>query len=295
VPLKTLIAYFSQTGNTEAVAEAIAEGLSDAGAGPIDIRPLREVAPNAWLAYQGVGLGTPVFYYHEPPVVRDWIKALVRSAEPIPMFTFNTNGGNPTNTLRRMQKFLGRRGGRVLDSFECWGYDTFPIYLKSFRKWGHPNAEDLARAAAFGEAFAEKARRFLAGERVPRARYAFVGGKYFRLSWICRKPVLDACTWLFPKLNLVPDLCIRCGACSRACPTENILLQPDPVFLNRCIHCYLCERICPQNAIRCDWRRLTRKLNPDEAADDSGAAGDEAGAEAGATAEAPAAAEAPRD
>jgi len=257
--LKTLLVYFSQTGNTERVAEAIAEGLSAAAAGPIDVRPIEEVGPEAWLAYQALGLGTPVFYYHEPPNVRDWIKALVRSAEPVPVFTFNTNGGNPCNTLRRLQKFLKRKGGRVLDSFECFGYDTYPIYLKSFRKWGHPDARDLARASAFGEAFAGKARAFLAGEAVADADYDFVGGRLFRLSWICRKPFLDR---FFPTLTLAADLCTRCGACARACPTGNILLQPDPLFLNRCIHCYLCERICPENAIQCDWRRWTEKMNP---------------------------------
>jgi flavodoxin/ferredoxin len=257
--LKTLVVYFSQTGNTEAVAEAIAEGLSDAGAGPIDVRPIDEVGPDDWLAYQALGLGTPVFYYHEPPNVRDWIKALVPSAEPVPVFTFNTNGGNPCNTFRRMQKFLKRKGGRVLDSFECFGFDTYPIFLKSFRQWGHPSADDLAQAAAFGDTFAGKARAFLAGEAVDEAAYDFVGGRLFRLSWICRKPFLDR---FFPKLNLAADLCTRCGACARACPTENILLQPDPLFLNHCIHCYLCERICPENAIQCDWAFWTEKQNP---------------------------------
>jgi len=259
--LKALVVYYSQTGNTEQVAEAIAEGLADAGAGPVDVRPLKEVRPEDWLAADVVGLGTPVFYYREPDNVRDWIKALAKAPSPKPCFTFNTNGGNPCNTLRRMQKALKPKGGRVLGSFECWGYDTYPVYLKSFRRWGYPDEADLAGASAFGKEMAEAARRFLAGEAVPEATYDFVGGKYFRLSWICRKPFLDR---FFPKLNLAADLCIRCGACARACPTGNILMQPDPLFLNECIHCYLCERICPQNAIRCDWRFWTRKLNPDE-------------------------------
>lgn len=259
-PLNALVVYFSQTGNTEQVAGAMAAGLAEAGCDAVDLRPIHQVTPDAWLAYRVVGLGTPVFYYHEPAPVRDWIKALVRRPDPVPVFTFNTNGGNPCNTLRRMQKFLAKRGGRVLDSFECWGYDTYPIYLKSFRKWGHPSADDLASAKAFGRGFVEKARAFHAGRAAPEAAYDFVGGRTFRLSWICRKPFLDR---FFPKLHLVPPLCIRCGACAQACPTGNILMQPDPLFLNLCIHCYLCERICPTNAIRCDWRFWTRKMNPD--------------------------------
>ena len=258
-PLSALVVYFSQTGNTEQVAAAIAEGLAETGAGPVDLRPLAEAGPEAWLGYRLLVLGTPVFYYHEPVVVRDWIRRLARAPAPKPVFTFDTNGGNPCNTLRRMQKMLRRRGGRVLGSFECWGYDTYPIYLKSFRKWGHPNTDDLARARAFGGEAAERARRFLAGEPVPEPVYRFVGGRLFRLSWICRKPVLDR---FFPKLRLAADLCRRCGACARACPTGNILLQPDPLFLDRCIHCYLCERICPAGAIQCDWRRLTARMDP---------------------------------
>ena len=265
--MKALIVYFSQTGNTEQAARAIGCGLEDAGVEAVAVRPLADVGPGAWLDCDLVGLGTPVFYYREPDNVRAWIRALEPRAEPAPVFTFNTNGGNPCNTLRRIAKMLRRKGGRVLASFECFGYDTYPIYLKSFRQWGHPDADDLARARAFGRDVQGAAARFLAGDDVPEASYAFVGGKTFRLSWICRKPILDGCPWLFPRLEVAADLCTRCGACARTCPTQNITIEQNgPRFANRCIHCHLCERVCPQNAIQCDWTRLTRMLNPDEPA-----------------------------
>lgn len=258
MPMKALVVYFSQTGNTEQVARAIGRGLEAAGCDPVDVRRLRDTAPGDWLSYDLVGLGTPVFYYKEPANVREWVRALEPRAAPAPMLTFNTNGGNPTNTFRRLQKQLAGKGGRVLASFECPGYDTYPIYFKSFRQWGHPDAADLARAEAFSRQAAGGAERFLAGHPVPEAAYRFVGGKPFRLSIICRRPILNT---FFPKLHLAEDLCTRCGACARACPTENIRLAPGPTFADRCIHCYLCERICPQNAIQCDWRRLTRLMN----------------------------------
>lgn len=257
--MKSLIAYFSQTGNTELVARAIAAGLADGDEGSVDVKPIGKLASDDWLRYDFVGLGMPVFYYHEPANVRDWILALTPRDRPVPMFTFNTNGGNPCNTFRRVQKMLRPKGGRVLESFECYGYDTYPIYLKSFRQWGHPDEKDLAAARDFGRNLVPEAALALSGEEIREATYRFVGGKTFRLSWLCRKPILDR---FFPRLNLHGDLCIRCGACARACPTENITLDPYPVFDNRCIHCYLCERICPRNAIRCDWRRLIRRMNP---------------------------------
>jgi len=257
--MRALIVYFSQTGNTEQVARAIGRGLDGAGCETADLATLRETGPKDWLDYDLLALGTPVFYYKEPVNVRDWIRSLAARPQPGPVLTFNTNGGNPTNTFRRLQKQLRPKGGRVLGSFECLGYDTYPIYMKSFRQWGHPDADDLAGAEAFGREMAAKAERFLAGEPVPEATYRFVGGKHFRLSWICRGPILNR---FFPKLNLHEDLCTTCGTCARACPAQNIEMIHGPRFLDRCIHCYLCERICPQNAIQCDWRRLTKMMNP---------------------------------
>jgi flavodoxin/NAD-dependent dihydropyrimidine dehydrogenase PreA subunit len=257
--MKCLIAYFSQTGATAHVARAIAGGLESAGGHTTDVRPIEKIGPADWLGFDLLALGMPVFYYHEPANVRAWIKALAARPAAAPVLTFNTSGGNPCNTLARVQKFLRPRGGRVLGSFECYGYDTYPIYMKSFRQWGHPDAKDLSRAAEFGRRMTDRAASFLAGQAAAEETYKFVGGKTFRLSLICRKPVLEH---FFPKLRLDPDLCIRCGACARHCPTTAIMLDPLPKFHNRCIHCYLCERICPRNAIRCDWRMLTKMMNP---------------------------------
>jgi len=262
--MKCLVAYFSQTGNTAQAARAITGGLESAGAA-VDVRPIEKISPGDWLEFDLLALGMPVFYYKEPANVRDWIKALrVRPAagpasRPMPVATFITSGGNPCNTLRRVQKFLKPKGGRVIGSFECYGYDTYPIYMKSFRQWGHPDAQDLDRAGEFGSSMAARAAELIAGRDVPEESYKFVSGKTFRLSVICRKPILEH---FFPKLKLQADLCIRCGACARRCPTENIVLEPVPRFLNQCIHCYMCERICPRNAIRCDWRKLTKMMNP---------------------------------
>ena len=67
---------------------------------------------------------------------------------------------------------------------------------------------------------------------------------------------------MMPRLEVKRDLCTRCGACVRHCPTNNISLDPWPRFADRCIRCYMCERVCPHNAIQCDWRLMAKLMNP---------------------------------
>jgi len=116
---RAIVIYFSQTGATRQVAEAIAWGL-EAGGAAVNLADLLKTDPASVASYDVVGLGTPVFYYKEPPVVREFIAALPR-AKRRPAFTFITHGGNPVNTLRRMQKQLAARGHVVVNSFSCTG------------------------------------------------------------------------------------------------------------------------------------------------------------------------------
>lgn len=105
---QTAIIYFSQTGNTEKVARAIASGLDEAGL-PSQLARLEEASKVDLGQFELIGLGTPVFYYKEPFNVKDFIKGLP-SLKGKSAFLFITTGGHPTNTLLRMAKLLEKKG-----------------------------------------------------------------------------------------------------------------------------------------------------------------------------------------
>jgi len=259
-----LVVYFSQTGNTEQVAEAIGRGLRGRG---LRVRhaKLLETRPEEAAEYDLLGLGTPVFYYKEPLLVREFIRRLPRGvrlgspqAARKPAFTFITHGGNPVNSLARMQRQLARRCYTVVNSFSCHGYDTYPMHLRGFREWGAPTAQLLRDAEGFGERLTSECRWLREERRFALPRYKFVGGKYFLFSHLFQGGRMKR---FFPPQRVNESLCTRCGVCARNCPAQAIALDPYPRVSDACIWCYLCERICPWQAFAVDWSHLRSRMN----------------------------------
>ena len=56
-----LIAYYSRTGNTEEMAEIISDALKQEG-DEADLKKIHEVSVDSMLEYDGIIIGTPVYY-----------------------------------------------------------------------------------------------------------------------------------------------------------------------------------------------------------------------------------------
>ena len=57
--MKSVVIYFSQTGNTEKIGNAIAAGIAEA-TGECDVFEIREIGPLELGEYDLIGLGSPV-------------------------------------------------------------------------------------------------------------------------------------------------------------------------------------------------------------------------------------------
>ena len=257
--MRACVIYFSQTGNTEAVAKAIQEELA-ATTGFCALYRLEEADPAFADRYDLIGLGTPAFYFREPANVRRFLldmPAQNGSGQAKPFFSFVTHGGTPGHAAQSLEALAASRGLALLDHFQCLGVDTYPPFSgrDPLSGQGHPDLQDLHNARAFSRAVLEKADRYLEERIFERPRLpgsgAHAAAALFReqnLRWMMRHGPL-------PAKKIVATKCTKCGLCVENCPRGIIKLDPYPVIDEAgCIACYECQRICPQAAIDCDWR-----------------------------------------
>ncbi|MBE9565340.1 MAG: NAD(P)H-dependent oxidoreductase [Proteobacteria bacterium] len=57
-----LIAFYSRSGNTEKMAEAVAMGARQVSGVEVEVRPVAEVGPDDLLKPEGIIMGSPVYY-----------------------------------------------------------------------------------------------------------------------------------------------------------------------------------------------------------------------------------------
>ncbi len=58
---KVLVVYYSQTGNTQKMAELIAEGLKKQGV-EVKLKKVKDTSPDDFAAADGIIIGSPTYY-----------------------------------------------------------------------------------------------------------------------------------------------------------------------------------------------------------------------------------------
>jgi flavodoxin len=156
----TLVAYFSQTGNTKKVAEAIYENIE----GDKQIMPVREAQKEAIEDYDLIFIGFPVHSHGVPFAMESFIKKIPPDKK---IAFFSTHGSLTGGKLSREAiehaSVLASRT-RLLGTFSCRGkvsLTALDILKKSpeHRAWAdmaasastHPDEHDLGEAASFAK------------------------------------------------------------------------------------------------------------------------------------------------
>jgi flavodoxin len=167
--MKTLVAYFSQSGNTEKIARAFFEEAKKAG--DADLLTIDEVNPNTVADYDLICIGSPIHEYTIPAEVTGFLKKVPRQENTrFAGFVTHSAPAYPEQALGNMIKPLvdacNETGMEYKGCFSCQGYLAEALHkpvqqmmnlddaawAKSVEQMrGHPDEDDVIEARAFAQ------------------------------------------------------------------------------------------------------------------------------------------------
>lgn len=242
--MKILLCWFSATGNTAAIAEAIEGRLSELGAEvnsvDITLSSTRE-DPIDLTPYQAAIFGAPIHSMRAPRVVRNWLETLDGQGKKCA--TFFTYGGFQVHpTHYNTKEILSRRNFNVLASAEFLACHTFNLGGWNAME-GRPDASDLALAGQFADKIFD---RFSGKD--PAAVSELDPGPFTeteldnlekgRYKVVSKLPTRDGAE------------CQLCLLCEEQCPTGAMDAQAGQADPTLCIACLRCVKDCPDQALK---------------------------------------------
>lgn len=218
-----LNAFFSPTGTTARIAEAVSEG-SGLSCRKVDlsITIAEETIPDNVI----LAVSVPVFGGRVPPVALERLAALKGQNSPAVAIAVYGNRAYD-NVLSELKLALERNGFRVI---AAGAFIAEHSIVRSIA-YGRPDADDLTIAKEFG-----------------RQAEAKVLQNDFSPVQVPGKTELPP----YKGMDVIPTAdqeCTRCGVCAEVCPVGAIPVEfPNETNKDVCITCMRCVSICPQKA-----------------------------------------------
>lgn len=144
--MKSAVIYYSETGNTEKVAKAIAGAIAG------EIKRVEEVKPDELIDYDLIFIGTPVHGSRPAKKIGDFLDKLPQLSGKKAAAFCTTHIGGDKMTFRIIKEKLEKRGVIFIDSFSCLGWSRLigNFGPRIFNR-GCPNEEDLKKAVEFAK------------------------------------------------------------------------------------------------------------------------------------------------
>lgn len=252
--MKVLIIYYTQSGNTQAVAKAIARGADAAGAKVRMVR-LKDATYEMMDEYDLIGIGSPV-WKADTPNMHAFIDHMP-DQKGKHCFAFNTHGTLPHLYFPIVLPNLKRHGLLPIGYKDWYGDVAMPGMPKPYYTGGHPDEQDLAEAFDFGREMVENSPRIAAGETDLIYPDPEMNDKVFEQAMICSNMLLCP-TNPQGAFYRIPEKCHypQCHICMDNCMMGYIDLSQDPPrFGNRgfqcddCHECSYCFMLCPFGAV----------------------------------------------
>jgi len=242
--MKVLICYFSATGNTGQIAQAMGRRLTQMGA-EVELKDVTALEarrePVSLAPYDAVIFGSPIHSMRAPRLLRNWLATLEGSGKR--SATFFTFGGfqihpAPFDTRRR----LTERGLVVVASAAFPGAHTYNLAGWQAMQ-GRPDQQDLDLAAEF----AEKLYPRLSGEDQA-VLTELDPGPY------TEEQLDEFESFRFKMAAMLPNRqgaeCSMCMLCQEQCPSGAMDAETGEADPSKCILCLQCVKDCPDEVLK---------------------------------------------
>lgn len=240
--MKTVtIYYFSGTGCTRAVVNAVAENLKEKA--HVTLKNMEEYIINGMevdISADEIGLAFPIYAFGTPTYVDEFLSLMPGSSKEI--FLLNVSGGGGETVSNRasthfLKKKLNKKGYSVR-------YESSFIMPSNWASGpGHDEAVNMYKNALEQS---KKVAEDVLGKKVSlRAQPPFISRL---ISFMGRGEHFGA--RIYGKSLHSTSACTDCGWCVKNCPKENIKsVNGKMIFGDACAFCMRCVYGCPENAI----------------------------------------------
>ncbi len=231
--------YFSPTGTTRKVLEAVARGLAADDLERLDLTCQGPTAAGSLEIKSDFAIiGTPVYSGRVPLQAIEALQ-LVR-ARNTPAVVVAVYGNRAyDDALLELTDTARNSGFRPVAAAVFVGEHSFSTLAAPIAE-GRPDGEDIEKAESFGKMFRERMDNGLSVEKV----FLQVPGNF---PYRVRNPS--------PRPPLTDEVrCIKCAKCATICPAEAITVKDEAVKTEKakCMVCCACVKNCPSGARRMD-------------------------------------------
>lgn len=248
--MKTLIYYFTGTGNSLAVSRMLQEKIADTELLPIAglLQKNEKITVPAGVR---AGVVCPMYCGGLPNIVVKFFEQADFSQVSY-LFTIITTGGKSNGNPLKTTRILAEKAGHAL--YGSWWIQMPDNYIPL--EGAIPQEKQTAIFTAAQEKVSGIVQSVEAGKQYLEKEKFF--GKIMRAlgynPFMKRMPKFDT------KFT-VGDACIKCHSCIRVCPVNNIVVGENDLpswQIHRCEGCLACLQFCPKQAISCGQKTVTR-------------------------------------
>jgi ferredoxin/flavodoxin len=236
--MKTILYYFSGTGNTFMLARLLAKKLDDVEI--INIVSCNDdtPAPKA----DAIGILFPVYAFGLPKIVHNFVENNLKINDGTYVFALTNYGGvGGPAALKQLKTILKERDIKLNAGF---GIPMPANYIPfgGAESQQKQNRRFLAAAEKIDKIAQTIKKRLENYFYKKTCIFCFIANIFYKI--FIKKCSMDA------KKFYVNDNCKGCATCEKVCPTNNIkMVDNRPVWGNNCEQCMACLQWCPSVAI----------------------------------------------